>query len=431
MNPQNKSASESLQNRVNRNLIEKVIGFSSSKGGVGKSFVCALFACELARLGHRVGILDADLNSSSIPLFFGLKDPVKLGQYSFLPLISDTGVKVISANLLVEDEEHAVIWKEAVAGKVIEKLFKEVEWGELDYLLVDLPPATSELAISIIQGLPLNGVVLVSQPQAIAAKIAAKAIRTIQMINTPIIGIVENMAYTLNLATDEKDYLFGTSHVDSLAAIGNIPLLAKLPYVKEINELCDSGRIEDVILMEGIDLYQSVNVRLKEIESEAKASLTTESETLQHADGQQDIGTDYESEPIQAANETSQYFSDIVIQLIRNQENKGQLDSPTAQGYFLGSCGDSMQIDLQVVNNRILSARFQANGCGATLASGSMITKMACSKLLSEAQQITPENLLSALDGLPEDHIHCAELAVMALREAVIDALEGHKDRTT
>jgi nitrogen fixation NifU-like protein len=129
----------------------------------------------------------------------------------------------------------------------------------------------------------------------------------------------------------------------------------------------------------------------------------------------------------QQVTHTGQAFSDIVVRLIQNKDNVGAFDRPDAEGYFLGSCGDRMQIHLQIVNERILSARFLADGCGATIACGSMITKMACTKTLDEANRITSTELVDALDGLPDDHLHCAELAVMTLREAIIDAIEGQK----
>lgn len=408
--------------------IKRVIGIMSSKGGVGKSTITGLLAVELSRAGFRVGILDADLTSPSIPMLFGLQGPVMTGQYSFLPLQTESEIKIISANLLVEDGTQPFIWKNALAGKVIEELYKEVEWGTLDFLLIDLPPATSEVTVSVLQSLPFFGVVIVSQPQELSTRIVTKAVRLAQKMNVNIIGIVENMSYYLSPKTNDKQFLFGPSHIESLSASDNLPILARLPINPDISNLCDLGDIEENFQPESFDLYEAFNTSLAKIEAEIlahpKETLAPEIKVTQEDPMKQET-------PIstQQATHTGQAFSDTVIRLIQNKDNVGTFDHPDAQGYFLGSCGDRMQIHLQIINERILGARFLADGCGATLACGSMITKMACSKTIKEAENITSDDLISALEGLPEDHLHCAELAVMTLREAVIDAIEGHGNR--
>lgn len=401
--------------------IKRVIGVTSSKGGVGKSFITCLLACELNRRGYKTGILDADLTASSIPLFFGLNGPIKMGPYSYLPLQTATGIEIISANLLVEDEQKVIIWKEALAGNVITQLYKEVEWGALDTLIIDLPPANSELNVTIMQSIPFNGVTIVSQPQEISARVVSKATRLFLEIGIPVIGIVENMAYTFYPDSDQKMMIFGPSHIEPLSFLLNVPLLARIPYKSENNKLCDTGKIEDVSYSESAGLYEAFMASLSEIEAQQKESLSLEdNRDNNYEDNHLSIDKQDEESP-----HTGGYFSDTVIQLIRNKDNLGSLDNPNAQGFFLGKCGDRMQIDLQIVNRRIINAKFMADGCGATLACGSMITKMACSKTLTQAKKIEPDELINALDGLPEDHLHCAELAVMTLREAVIDALEG------
>ncbi len=427
LEPNSSDSNSQSQPNLKHMNIKQVIGVISSKGGVGKSFLTGLLAVDMCRKGFQVGILDADLTGPSIPLLFGLKGPVKAGQYSFLPLVSESGIKIISANLLVEDGTQPFIWKNALAGKVIEELYKEVEWGTLDYLLIDLPPATSEVTVSILQSIPFAGVVIVTQPQELSTRIAAKTVRLAQKMNMGIIGLMENMAYFSDPNSGERLFLFGPSHLDSLTAIGSHPILARIPFSPDFSRLCDLGKIEDIALPESEDLFKAFTLSLANIEAE-KLSHPDVATTLETGQLKEDVNEEEVPSPQQTTH-TGQAFSDTVIQLIRNKDNMGTLDHPDAQGHFIGSCGDRMQIDLQIVKERILGARFLADGCGATLACGSMITKMASSKTLDEAQKITSEELITALDGLPDDHLHCAELAVMTLREAVIDAIEGHENK--
>lgn len=402
---------ETEQAKSSHNQIKQVIGVMSSKGGVGKSFVTGLLACGLAKEGYQVGILDADFTGSSIPMLFGLHGPVKVGQYSFIPLQSSLGIKIISTNLLFEDEGQSIIWKESLVGKVIEELWKEVEWGTLDYLFVDMPPATSEVAVAIMQSLPFKGVVIVTTPQVLATNIVKKAIFIAQRIGVHILGIVENMAYYRSPETGKAQYLFGQCQGESVANSANAPLLGQLPIDPKVSQFCDLGKIEDVMLGESSTLITSF-----------LESLSVVKDIPTFPSAVQNNGSLSFPQIAHVGNT----FSDNVIRLIQNKENMGELDHPDAQGLYLGSCGDRMQIDLRISEKKILEAKFLADGCGATMACGSMITKMVCSKTLDEAGKITAEDLLTALGGLPEDHKHCAELAVMTIREAVIDALEGH-----
>lgn len=405
--------------------IKRVIGVMSSKGGVGKSFCTGLIASELSRAGFRVGILDADLTGPSIAILFGVHGPIETGHYSFLPLQSRSGIKIISPNLLVEDGTQPFIWKSALAGKVIQELYREVEWGELDYLLVDLPPAVSEVTVEVLQSIPFTGLVIVTQPEEISIKIATKAVRLAQKMNMDIIGVIENKSYFLAQDSSDKQYLFGPTHVDTLSAVANSPILARLPYSPVFSRSCDIGEIENILLPEGHDLINAICNSLEKIETENSAHPKEMAVPTVEKPQVDNVGEDVDTSSQESSN-TWQPFSDIVVQLIRNKDNVGTINHPDAQGYFIGSCGDRMQIDLQLVNNRILGARFIADGCGVTLACGSMITKMACSKTLEEADKITPDELIDILGGLPEDHLHCAELAVMTLRDAIIDAVEGH-----
>lgn len=413
------------------NQIKHVIGVMSGKGGVGKSFITGLLASSLARAGYQVGILDADFTGSSIPLMFGLRGPAKTGQYSFVPLQSDSGIKIISTNLLFDNEDQSVIWKESLVGEVIKQLWKEVEWGTLDYLLVDMPPATSEVAVAVMQLLPFIGVIIVTMPQWLSTKIVNKAVYIAQKLDVPILGVVENMAYYLSPDTGKKQFIFGQSGGESVASVAKAPLMTQIPLDPIVAKLCDSGKIEEVVLEESSELG---NIFLASVSILEEKTSSLQSKSPNGDLKSSSIGGEESSEgninvDLPSSSQTRQVkqpYSDIVMHLIRSKENMGTLDHPDAQGFFLGSCGDRMQIDLRIIADRIIEAKFMADGCGVTIACGSMITKMACSKTLDQVRQITPEELLSVLGGLPLDHEHCAELAVMTLREAVIDAIEGH-----
>lgn len=391
---------------VNRNAITHTIAVMSSKGGVGTSFVTGLLASGLAAKGHRVGILDADFTGSSIPLFFGLQGAAKIGEYSFVPHQSKSGIKIISPNLLFERDDNSIVWKEALMGQVIDQLWREVEWGTLDYLLVDMPRATSEVAVAVMQSLPFTGAVIVTTPQVINTRIVVRTIQIVQKVNVHILGVVENMAFYPSPITGKREYIFGQSRVESIANSAHAPILASLPLDPLTANLCDQGNIEDAMPDHAVGMIETFLDLVSEYEKENPAAVQARRNLTNRG-----------------------YFSNVVMELIRSKENVGSLENPDAQGLFLGSCGDRMQIDLRVRNGKITDAKFMANGCGATYACGSMITRMAVSKSLEEAREISSEEVITALDGLPEDHTHCAELAVMTLREAVVDAVEGHRNR--
>ena len=222
----------------------------SGKGGVGKSLVTSLIAVGLAKEGTRVGILDADITGPSIPMLFGLHGPVEPGPVGVRPLESRLGVKVISMNLLLDSEVRPIIWRGPLIGKAITQLWGDVMWGDLDYLLVDLPPGTSDAALTTMQSLPVKGIIMVTTPQSLAAMIVQKAVHMAQMIHVPILGIVENMAYFTCPDTARKHYIFGTSHAEEIAKVANAPFLAQIPIDPGLSTLCDSGRIEEVAMPE-------------------------------------------------------------------------------------------------------------------------------------------------------------------------------------
>ncbi|HLE50505.1 MAG TPA: Mrp/NBP35 family ATP-binding protein [Anaerolineales bacterium] len=232
------------------NHIQRVVAIMSGKGGVGKSLVTGLLATALAREGYKVGVLDADITGPSIPMLFGLHGPVEPGPIGIRPLQSWTGVKVISMNFLLESEDQPIIWRGPLIGRAITQLWGDVMWGDLDYLLVDLPPGTSDASLTTMQSLPVNGIVMVTTPQSLASMVVRKAIHMAQAVNTPIVGVVENMAYFICPDTGKQHFIFGPSHVSEVMLTAGAPLLAQLPIDPQVSALCDTGNVELVILAE-------------------------------------------------------------------------------------------------------------------------------------------------------------------------------------
>jgi Mrp family chromosome partitioning ATPase len=228
------------------NHIEHVIAVMSGKGGVGKSLVAGLLAVALRREGHQVGILDADITGPSIPrMFFPTRQWPQGGPLGILPVESETGVKVMSINLLLQSEEQAVIWRGPLISVAIKQFWGDVVWGDLDYLIVDLPPGTSDAALTVMQSLPLSGAVLVTSPQGLADMVVKKAAQMAAQLNVPIMGLIENMSYVVCPDTGKKLEVFGPSKSAVMAKQLYVPLLGQLPIEPQIAELCDAGHIED------------------------------------------------------------------------------------------------------------------------------------------------------------------------------------------
>jgi hydrogenase maturation protease len=232
------------------NHINRVVAIMSGKGGVGKSLVTGLLATALARESYQVGVLDADITGPSIPMLFGLHGPVEPGPVGIRPLQSQTGIKVISMNFLLASEDQPVIWRGPLIGKAITQLWGDVMWGDLDYLLVDLPPGTSDASLTTLQSLPVNGIVMVTTPQGLAAMIVRKAVHMAQAVGVPILGVVENMAYFVCPETGEQHFIFGPSNTREVTLAAGAPLLAQLPIDPRVAILCDVGQVESVTLAE-------------------------------------------------------------------------------------------------------------------------------------------------------------------------------------
>ncbi len=230
--------------RVSR-AINYIIAVMSGKGGVGKSSVAALLAAALQRRGLQVGILDADITGPSIPKVFGAQHhPTQVAE-GILPVESNTGIRIMSINLLLPDTDQPVVWRGPLISKAIEQFWRDILWGDLDYLIVDLPPGTADAALTVMQSLPLDGVVLVTSPQDLAGMVVRKAANMAVHIGVPLIGLVENMSHIICPECGAKIHVFGSSRTDeTLRSIG-IPMLGRLPLDTKIATLCDKGEVEN------------------------------------------------------------------------------------------------------------------------------------------------------------------------------------------
>jgi ATP-binding protein involved in chromosome partitioning len=255
------------------NHIQRVIAVMSGKGGVGKSLVTSILAVALAQSGYHVGLLDADITGPSIPKLFGLHGPLEGGPLGVFPLSSEAGVKVMSINLLMLEEDKPVVWRGPLIGKAITQLWGDVMWGNLDYLLVDLPPGTSDASLTTLQSIPVSGIIMVTTPQSLASLIVRKAVHMAQLVGTPIIGVVENMAYFKCPDTGKQHQIFGPSHANEVVRAAVAPLLAQLPINPLITSLCDAGKVEAITLPEITDLLNAFLKAVPLPETEHKSDL--------------------------------------------------------------------------------------------------------------------------------------------------------------
>ncbi|MBC7224938.1 MAG: Mrp/NBP35 family ATP-binding protein, partial [Anaerolineae bacterium] len=228
------------------NDIRRVVAVMSGKGGVGKSLVSALLGVGLRRRGERVGILDADITGPSVPKMF-FPNGARPGQspLGILPAETATGIKVMSINLLLPTEDQAVIWRGPLISGAIKQFWGDVFWGDLDWLVVDLPPGTSDASLTVMQSLPLSGVVMVTSPQDLAGMVVRKAAQMAQHLGVPILGLVENLSYYVCPDTGKRREVFGPSHAEETAKRLGVPLLGRLPIDPTIAQLCDVGAVED------------------------------------------------------------------------------------------------------------------------------------------------------------------------------------------
>lgn len=225
--------------------IKHVIGVISGKGGVGKSLVTGILATELARKGHKVGILDADITGPSIPKMFGLSGLHVFGQGDkIIPAQSKGGIKIMSTNLVLENENDPVLWRGPMLMGALKQFYEDTLWGDIDYLLVDMPPGTGDVALTVFQSLPIEGVVIVSSPQDLVQVIVGKAVKMAAMMNVPILGVVENMSYMECPECGHKLEPFGPSHLQEIVDEFKVADLGRIPIDPKVAASCDAGTFE-------------------------------------------------------------------------------------------------------------------------------------------------------------------------------------------
>lgn len=224
--------------------IKKIIGVISGKGGVGKSSVTSLLAVALNRAGYKVGIMDADITGPSIPRAFGLTEQADGDENGIIPVKTETGITVMSMNLLLGNETDPVIWRGPVIGGAVGQFYTDVIWGDIDYMLVDMPPGTGDVALTVFQSLPIDGIVIVTTPQDLVAMIVEKAVKMADMMNVPVLGMVENMSYYKCPDCGMEHAIFGISNIDSIAEGYGINAVSRLPIDPKVAAACDRGMIE-------------------------------------------------------------------------------------------------------------------------------------------------------------------------------------------
>lgn len=226
--------------------VKKVIGVVSGKGGVGKSLVTSLLAIQAQRNGLHSAILDADITGPSIPKAFGIKDKIGESPFGLYPLKTKNGISVMSLNLLLPNETDPVIWRSPIITSTATQFWTDVIWADVDYMFVDMPPGTGDIALTIFQSLPLSGIVIVASPQELVGMIVEKALNMASIMNIPVLGLVENMSYLECDDCGKKIKVFGESHIDAIAEKFDIKHVVKIPLNPNLANACDTGTIEDV-----------------------------------------------------------------------------------------------------------------------------------------------------------------------------------------
>ena len=236
---------ESLIAPVNKDSeVKKVIAVVSGKGGVGKSLVTSLMAVLIQRKGYKSAVLDADITGPSIPQAFGLKEKATSTGEALLPVKTKLGTSVMSVNLLLENATDPVIWRGPILGGTVKQFWTDVIWDKVDYMFVDMPPGTGDVPLTVFQSLPIDGIIIVTSPQELVSMIVEKAVKMAEMMNIPILGVVENMSYFKCPDCGKEHKIFGDSHIDEIAGKYDIDTVAKLPMDSKLTAACDAGTIE-------------------------------------------------------------------------------------------------------------------------------------------------------------------------------------------
>jgi len=245
-----------------RSKIKRVVAVLSGKGGVGKSFVTSVLAVDLAKKGYRVGILDADITGPSIPKAFGITAKAYGEDGLIYPIDSMLGIKLMSANMLLDDESEPIVWRGVLLGNLVKQFYEDVLWEDLDYLLIDMPPGTGDIALTTFQVLPVDDLIIVTSPQDLVSLVVTKAIKMARLMNINVLGVVENMSYVKCPKCQEEIKVFGESHLEEFAKKLDFKILGKLPIDVKNVTLVDNGLVEDVVLPEMESVAKVLEERL-------------------------------------------------------------------------------------------------------------------------------------------------------------------------
>jgi len=244
-NCSSRTAPQSFQEKPNElSKIRKVIGVVSGKGGVGKSLVTSLLAVLMQRKDYKTAILDADITGPSIPRAFGIHEKASAIDQGILPVKSMMGTQIMSINLLLENDTDPVVWRGPVIAGAVKQFWTDVVWNEVDFMFVDMPPGTGDVPLTVFQSLPVDGIIVVTSPQELVSMIVSKAVKMAEMLNIPVLGIVENMSYFECPNCSEKHTIFGDSHIEDLAASFGIDTVCRIPIQPKLAAACDAGMIE-------------------------------------------------------------------------------------------------------------------------------------------------------------------------------------------
>ena len=240
-----RTAPQDLHEKLNDlSSVKKVIAVVSGKGGVGKSLVTSAMAVELNRRGHKTAILDADITGPSIPKAFGITERAKGNEFGIIPETTKTGIDIMSVNLLLENTTDPVVWRGPVISGTVKQFWSEVIWKDVDYMFVDMPPGTGDVPLTVFQSIPLDGIIVVASPQELVSMIVSKAVKMAELMNVPILGLVENMSYFKCPDCGKEHKIFGDSHIDEIAEDYGTRVLAKVPIDPDLAKSVDTGTVE-------------------------------------------------------------------------------------------------------------------------------------------------------------------------------------------
>lgn len=226
--------------------VKKVIAVVSGKGGVGKSFVTSMLAVAMNRAGYHTAVLDADVTGPSIPKAFGIREKATSSELGVFPVRTRTGIDLMSVNLLLENDTDPVVWRGPIIAGVVKQFWSDVIWHNVDYMFIDMPPGTGDVPLTVFQSIAVDGIIVVTSPQELVSMIVSKAVKMAEMMNIPVIGLVENMSF-FRCPDNGKEYqIFGESHIDEIADNYHLKVLAKLPVDPAISTACDEGRVESL-----------------------------------------------------------------------------------------------------------------------------------------------------------------------------------------